>query len=249
MTREDADPELATALWRVLLALEAELVELRFGPPVAFVYDPLQYAAPAVRAYLSFARRDVEALFLGMNPGPWGMAQTGVPFGAVPLVRDWLGITAAMGRPDLEHPAKPVRGFDCARVEVSGARLWGWARSRFGSPERFFVRFQVLNYCPLLFLDAGGRNLTPDQLPAADRTPLLAACDRALAKTVALLAPQLAIGVGGFAAARLRRVLAARGVERPRVGQVLHPSPASPLANRGWEAELEKGLANLGVVV
>ena len=33
-----------------------------------------------------------EAVFLGMNPGLWGMAQTGVPFGTVSLVRDWMGI-------------------------------------------------------------------------------------------------------------------------------------------------------------
>ena len=33
-------------------------------------------------------------VFLGMNPGPFGMAQVGVPFGEVAAVRDWLRIDA-----------------------------------------------------------------------------------------------------------------------------------------------------------
>ena len=32
-----------------------------------------------------------------------------------------------------------------------------------------------------------------------------------------------------------------------RIGRVLHPSPASPAANRGWAAAAEKQLLALGV--
>src|SRR5688572_32536315 len=95
-----------------------------------------------------------------MNPGPFGMAQTGVPFGDVAMVRDWLGIVAAVAKPRDEHPKRPVLGFECQRSEVSGARLWGWARARFGTPQRFFERFFVANYCPLAFMESSGANRT-----------------------------------------------------------------------------------------
>ncbi|MFQ5698448.1 MAG: hypothetical protein ACE5IL_09205, partial [Myxococcota bacterium] len=135
---------------RISRELARQVDGLSFRAPVAYVYNPLRYGRRAHEIYLRrFARPGIEALWLGMNPGPWGMAQTGVPFGEVSLVRDWLGIAAPVERPIPEHPERPVLGFACARSEVSGRRLWGWARERFGSPERFFARFFVWNYCPL----------------------------------------------------------------------------------------------------
>jgi single-strand selective monofunctional uracil DNA glycosylase len=181
---------------------------------------------------------------LGMNPGPWGMAQTGVPFGEVAAVRDWLGISGEVQRPPFEHPRRPVQGFACARSEVSGRRVWAWVRATFGSPQAFFSRFFIANYCPLMFLESGGRNRTPDRLPAAERLPLLEICDRALRHTVEHLRPLLVIGIGGFAAARAEAALAGTGV---RVGRVLHPSPASPAANRGWAEQVTAQLCELGV--
>ena len=65
-----------------------------------------------------------------------------------------------------------VLGFECRRSEVSGARLWGWARDRFGTPQRFFERFFVANYCPLAFMEASGANRTPDKLSAAEQQEL-----------------------------------------------------------------------------
>src|SRR5690606_19431577 len=140
-----------------------------------------------------------EVVLVGMNPGPFGMAQTGVPFGEVAAVRDWMGIEAAIGRPPEEHPKRPVLGFDCPRSEVSGARLWGWAKDRFGTPEAFFARFFVINYCPLVFLEESGRNRTPDKLPAAEREALTAVCDRALRDSIEVLSPQHVVGVGTWA--------------------------------------------------
>jgi single-strand selective monofunctional uracil DNA glycosylase len=172
------------------------------------------------------------------------MAQTGVPFGEVAAVRDWLGIEAPVGRPRREHPKRPVEGFACARSEVSGARLWGWARERFGTPECFFERFLVLNYCPLLFLEASGRNLTPDRLRAAEREALQARCDAALAEAVRLLRPRRVVGVGRFAEGRARAALAGAPLA---IGAIPHPSPASPAANRGWAAQAERALHLLGV--
>ncbi len=234
---------------RSLTAIARELARaadrLEFGPPVERVYNPLVYAWRPHRLYLErFGAAPKEVVLVGMNPGPWGMAQTGVPFGEVELVRDWLGIEAPVARPDTEHPKRPVEGFECRRREVSGRRLWGWAKRRFGTPERFFSRFFVANYCPLVFLEESGRNRTPDRLPAVEKRELSAICDRALAASVERLRPRLVVGVGRFAEGRARAALAGAGVA---VGRVLHPSPASPAANRGWEGKMERGLAALGV--
>jgi single-strand selective monofunctional uracil DNA glycosylase len=234
---------------RSLLAIAAELAAavegLRFAAPVSHVYNPLRYAWPAHAQYLErYGSPPKQALLLGMNPGPWGMVQTGVPFGEVGAVRDWLQIGAAVGRPEPEHPRRPVEGLACRRSEVSGARLWGWAREVFGSPDCFFASFFVANYCPLAFLEASGRNRTPDKLPAAEREPLLAACDRALVRTVEQLEPEIVVGIGAFAEQRARAALAGRG---PRIGRVLHPSPASPAANRNWGEQASRELAALGI--
>jgi single-strand selective monofunctional uracil DNA glycosylase len=209
-----------------------ELQCLEFSPPVAYVYNPLVYARKPHELYLArYGTGSKEAVFVGMNPGPWGMAQTGVPFGEVDMVKNWLRIEAEVGKPALEQPKKRVDGFACRRSEVSGLRLWGLFRERFSEPERFFARFFVLNYCPLLFLDAEGRNITPDKLKTAERRLLLEVCDRFLGRAVECLRPVRVIGVGNFAAEQAAAAL--RGVAVP-VGKILHPSPANPSANRDW---------------
>ncbi|HMW64160.1 uracil-DNA glycosylase family protein [Accumulibacter sp.] len=224
--------------------LSARLAQLSFAPPVSHVYDPLSYAWQAHETYLRrYAASRKRVIFLGMNPGPFGMVQTGVPFGEVAAVRDWLGIETGVGKPLAENPRRPVEGFACQRSEVSGRRLWGLFRERFGSPEAFFAEHFVANYCPLAFFD-GGRNLTPDKLPAREAQPLHAACDAHLQVLAAILQPAWVIGVGAFAEARARAALSATGV---RVGRVLHPSPASPLANQGWASAAAGQLAALGV--
>jgi single-strand selective monofunctional uracil DNA glycosylase len=226
-------------------SLSRKVNGLTFSPPVSHVYNPLDYARAPHEAYLErWGQGPKQVLLLGMNPGPFGMAQTGVPFGDVRLVRDFLGVSAPVRRPSAEHPKRPVLGFDCPRSEVSGSRLWGFARDRFGSPERFFETFFVVNYCPLCFMDEGGRNVTPDKLPPSEREPLLAACDDALRKIVAELEPEWVIGVGAFAQKQAERALGGLPV---RIGTVLHPSPASPLANRGWAEEAQKQLRALGI--
>ncbi len=234
----------AVDLVRITRTLCRAVDALSFGPPVTHVYNPLRYARAPHEQYLArFGAGKGRVILLGMNPGPFGMAQTGVPFGEVGHVREFLGIEGKVGRPPHEHPKRPVEGMACTRAEVSGARLWGWAQQRFGTPARFFARFFIVNYCPLAFLEDSGRNRTPDKLPKAEREPLFAACDRALVQTVALLEPEMIVGVGAFARDRARLVL---GDTRP-VGMVLHPSPASPRANRGWEAQAEADLAALGI--
>lgn len=235
----------AMSLVDVSRALARKVGRLRFAPPVRYVYNPLGYAQAVHERYLTrFGPGEQRAVLLGMNPGPFGMAQTGVPFGDVATVRDWLRIEGAVGKPRSEHPKRPVLGLDCPRVEVSGSRLWGWARARYGTPERFFERFFVLNYCPLVFLEDSGRNRTPDKLPKAEREPLIAACNEALAQTIALLQPSIVVGVGAYARTRAAEALCDSDV---RIGTILHPSPASPRANRGWAEQAERQLVELGI--
>jgi single-strand selective monofunctional uracil DNA glycosylase len=179
-----------------------------------------------------------------MNPGPFGMAQTGVPFGDVGMVRGWLGIEAPVGHPAREHPKRPVAGFHCPRGEVSGQRLWGWARNAFATPQRFFEKFFVANYCPLAFIEASGRNRTPDKLPRSESAALFAACDTALRRTIERMQPEYVVGIGRFAADRAS--IALKGSEA-KIGVMPHPSPASPAANRGWAAQATRALKALGI--
>jgi len=236
---------LEATVWRAAQELARRVDALSFGAPVTHVYNPLRYAAKAHREYVRrYAADKKRVLLLGMNPGPFGMAQTGVPFGEITLVRDWLGICTDVGKPEREHPKRPVEGFACARSEVSGARLWGAIAAHFDKPERFFAEAFVLNYCPLVFMEASGKNRTPDQLARVERDTLFGRCDAALARAVALLEPEWVIGVGRFAANRARAALSTGAV---RVGEILHPSPASPAANRGWAAQASAQLRALGV--
>lgn len=235
-----------SALLAAAIALRRATARLRFGPPVAHVYRPLEYAWDVQAAYVTrYGAAPKRVVFLGMNPGPFGMVQTGVPFGEVGAVRSWLGLPDAVQPPRDQHPKRPIEGFACRRSEVSGRRLWGFFAERFGAAENFFRDHFVLNWCPLAFLAESGANLTPDKLPAAELAPLRAACDAHLAAAIATLRPEWVIGVGGFAAERAREVLA--GAAAPKVGQILHPSPASPAANRGWAAAATRQLETLGV--
>lgn len=228
--------------------LSKEVDRFSFAPPVTHVYNPLRYARKSAEVYLKrYAKGPKEVLFLGMNPGPWGMAQTGVPFGDPELIRDFLGIEEEVKKPKREHPKRPVLGFASPRSEVSGTRLWGWIRERFGTAEAFFERFFILNYCPLIFLEESGRNRVPEKLPAEERAPLMEVCDRALLQTVEALSPEWVIGVGKFAEDRAREVLHKGAGLELKIGRVLHPSPASPAANRGWAPQAEAQLRKLSI--
>src|SRR5665811_237007 len=225
--------------------LSSEVASLRFGPPVTHVYNPLEYAWESHSAYLRrYGTHLREVILLGMNPGPWGMAQTGVPFGEVTLVRNWLGITAAVGGPETPHSKRPVMGFDCPRSEVSGRRLWTWASSTFLTSDAFFERFYVANYCPLTFMEESGKNRTPDHLSPDERKPLWAACDRALRDTVSALGARVVVGIGRFAEDRARAALAGTRIV---IGRISHPSPANPAANAGWESLVEREFRELEI--
>lgn len=232
-----------------LIAAAHELSEqvgrLKFKAPVTHVYNPLDYAWTVHEEYLRrFGHGKKRAVFLGMNPGPFGMSQTGVPFGEIAAVRDWMKIRATIGRPAKEHPKRPVLGFDCVRSEVSGRRLWGLFTGRFVTAEKFFAEYFVANYCPLAFMSVTGSNITPDKLPTMEREKLFAICDEHLRRLLAILEPDWLIGVGDFTTKRAQLVAADLKI---KVGQILHPSPASPAANRGWAQIATRQLKELGI--
>ncbi len=231
------------------LELRAALSKLDFTSVAEWVYDPLDYAWDPYCEYINrFSRPSVKRVFMGMNPGPWGMAQTGVPFGEVAAVRDWLKITAVAKKPEHEHPKRPIEGLDCKRSEVSGQRMWGLFRERFGTPKKFFADHFVINYCPLAFMDSTARNLTPDKFPRAIREALEEACDRHLISVLEALQPEDFIGVGGFAEMCGKRCIDQLKLEdKPKILRILHPSPASPAANRDWSGQVTKALVDAGV--
>src|SRR5947209_1355682 len=219
--------------------------QLSFAAPVSHAYNPLRYAWDPHELYLRrYGKAPKRVLFLGMNPGPFGMAQTGVPFGQVAAVRDWLGIQTDVNRPTHEHPKRPVTGFKCHRSEISGERLWGLFAKRFGTPAKFFRDHFVVNYCPLAFLEESGRNRTPDKLPSAERAALYFACDEHLRGVVDILKPRWVIGVGDFATRRAREALADSS---PQIGQILHPSPACPASNKDWAGVVTSQLRAFGL--
>ena len=233
-----------------LIAAARELSEhigrLKFAAPVAHVYNPLDYAWAAHEKYLHrFGGGTKRVVFLGMNPGPFGMVQTGIPFGEITAVRDWLKISVSVNKPAVEHPRRPILGFDCPRSEVSGRRLWKLFAERFGSPEKFFAEHFVANYCPLAFLSETGSNVTPDKLAKTERARLSVICDEHLRRVLEILEPEWLVGIGAFAKERGELVAAGTKI---RVGQILHPSPASPKANRqDWGKTATQELVALGV--
>ncbi|MBQ7215840.1 MAG: hypothetical protein IJS39_07625 [Synergistaceae bacterium] len=227
--------------------LADDVESLHFSPPVSHVYNPLRYAWDGFSQYLAKCPEQPRVVFLGMNPGPWGMAQTGVPFGEIDAVRNFLGIhEISITPPENQHPSYPVSGLQCGRSEVSGKRLWGLFRERFGSSEAFFRENIVLNYCPLLFI-AEGRNLTPDKLRKSDRAELFSVCDSCFGEVVKILRPEFVVGIGNFAEKRASEALSSAEGLKVNVVKILHPSPASPASNHDWGGKVTHQLMVSGI--
>lgn len=231
--------------------LKSELKNLSFSEPVSYVYNPLDYAWPPFKDYRrKYGNTSKKIIFMGMNPGPWGMAQTGVPFGEIEAVRDWMGIEGDVTAPEKEHPKRKIEGFDCARSEVSGKRLWGLFKHLYPNPADFFADHFVINYCPLIFMEESSRNRTPDKLPVREQESLFAACDKRISEVITILEPDWCLGVGKFAEKQLLKIAKTYGgswKKMPKIDTVLHPSPASPIANRGWAPQAAKKLVDLGI--
>ncbi len=229
--------------------LREQMAGLRFENPVAHVYNPLEYAWESHKDYLLMANsKGVRTLFLGMNPGPWGMAQTGVPFGEIHAVKNWMGITRKVRKPQSEHPKRPIEGFDCTRSEVSGRRFWGLFQTRFKKSEHFFREHFVANFCPLVFMEDTGRNRTPDKLTKSERAEVDRYCGQHLQRIIQILEPSFLVGVGAYAEKQFHQAAGELNLQ-VTITRILHPSPASPAANRDWVGTVEKQLHESGIWV
>jgi single-strand selective monofunctional uracil DNA glycosylase len=234
------------ALIRAARNLSDAVNSLEFSAPVTHTLNPLEYAWLPHDTYLrKFGNGQKRVIFMGMNPGPFGMVQVGVPFGEVNAVRDWMKITAPVLQPKVPNPYRPVEGFDCTRSEISGQRLWGLFSERFRDAKDFFADHFVLNYCPLAFFDEA-RNVTPDKLAKSETRALYEACDEHLRANVRALEPEWVIGIGKFAETQASAALS-KEFPKLKIGTVLHPSPASPMANRGWAPQAEAQLRALNI--
>ncbi|MCF0261713.1 MAG: single-stranded DNA-binding protein [Sphaerochaetaceae bacterium] len=212
-----------------------------------YVYNPLDYAWDMHKSYLeNYVRPSAEVLLLGMNPGPYGMMQTGVPFGEVNAVRDYLKLDLPVERPKVEHPCRPVLGMAVTRSEVSGKRLWGLMAQRWANAGDFFDKHAVMNYCPLGFLDKGktAKNFTPDHLEAKERLALEGLCDAYLKDIIDIIKPKALIGVGKYALAKLQAV---NDDSSRIVDWIIHPSPGNPMANNDWPGKTTEKMKVLGL--
>ena len=215
-----------------------ELSKIKFMPPVDFVYNPLEYAKENYLEYLRlYGQGKKNTIFLGMNPGPWGMVQTGIPFGEIEIVKTWLNLNKSIHKPANQHPKRPIMGLSCRRREISGKRLWNWIKSRWNQPEDFFADNFVANYCPLAFLEKGGRNRTPNRLKKVEREQLFQVCNKYLLELVEKMETEYIFGIGKFAVKRAEEALEGKNV---KIHYLHHPSPANPVANKGWSQLAEK---------
>ncbi|NRA34066.1 MAG: single-stranded DNA-binding protein [Polyangiaceae bacterium] len=232
-------------LWRAARKLCRDLESIQPVAPVTHVYNPLEYASRPHREYLrKYGASKKRVVYLGMNPGPYGMAQTGVPFGTIRWVRDWMGIEKPVAKPELEHPKRPIQGFACERKEISGDRVWGAISDHYGKPEKFFKSAFITNYCPLVFMEESGKNRTPDKLNKKQQGIIQEACDHHLRSVIKTLSPEWVIGIGKFAEGKAASALEGMDV---KIGTVLHPSPASPIANRGWAPQASLQIRAMGL--
>ena len=209
------------------------------------VYNPLAYAWEPHRAYLELASGGgAKTLLLGMNPGPHGMGQMGIPFAATSVVRDLLKITNLdVGQPRTPHPKRPISGLDWPKEEVSGTRLWGLLANEYGSAESIFKSVFLLNHCPLmLFSGERATNITPDRITGPTTKALLERCDEHLREVVDIMQIERVIGVGRYSEKRALNALSGIDIS---VTTCWHPSPASPLANRNKGEDWKKNVRNV----
>ncbi len=238
---ERADAAVAAAAW-----LRDAIETVDVGDKVAVTYNPLRYAWAPHEAFLRrFGATRKKALLVGMNPGPWGMAQNGIPFGTASVVKGWLGLDGhPVGQPDEVHPKRPVHGWACTRDEKSGERVWGFLRAMYGTPERALSELMIANHCPLLLYAESGANITPDKLRKAEREALFEVCDEGVRRIARALEPEVLIGVGAYAEERCAAI--AEGTDWA-VDRIPHPSPASPLANKDGGIHWRRAVAEVFV--
>lgn len=230
-------------------ALCESLLNLKLNDQIAFVYNPLDYASETHEDYVrKYCRSTKDILFLGMNPGPFGMAQNGVPFGDTHYVKNWLNIKGSVQKPDREHPRRLIHGLHCVRSEVSGQRFWSFLEDISKTPDVFFSHCYVHNYCPLSFMTSSGKNVTPPEIQSSQKKVLLDICDKSILEVIKLLHVKFIIGIGKFAEGRARKVIKEYQITNVKVFGIMHPSPINPFANKGWKDIIYRQLSECGIL-
>ncbi|XP_066583547.1 single-strand selective monofunctional uracil DNA glycosylase [Prorops nasuta] len=226
--------------------LSEQLKKISFENPVFYVYNPLEYASEVHAKYVNkYCTTSKKILFLGMNPGPWGMSQTGVPFGEISMVRDWLKLSGVIQKPTNEHPERQITGFDCKRSEISGKRFWSLMQELYGIPENLFRFAYVHNYCPIALMDKSGRNITPPELKGnKQQKALYDFCDKALVDIIRLLNIEVIVGIGRFAEKRAEIVAKSNNLEIKTL-YIPHPSPRA-VGNQNWSDKAKYMLQEYG---
>ncbi|KAF5297131.1 hypothetical protein FQA39_LY02711 [Lamprigera yunnana] len=207
------------------VALNDSLKKLSFKQPVVYVYRPLDYAFKPHSVFTHrYCTTPKKILFVGMNPGPWGMCQTGIPFGEVNVVKDWFQINDEVSKPEKECPERVVSGLSCKRSEVSGQRIWGLFRNICGTPEKFFKHAYMYNYCPIAMMKIKGVNVTPSEIKGETQRLLEEICDKTLYDVIQLLQVEIVVTVGKFAEARALHVLKHKNPFKTKVLYLMHPN-------------------------
>ena len=197
------------------------------------VYNPLTYARNMHLEYLKKSTgHGATILFLGMNPGPFGMMQTGVPFGAVSYVRDYLNIKNDVKEFCL-HPKHKIIGLETKRDEPSGKKLWALMQSLYPKSNELFSHITVQNYCPLAFLDDSGKNIALNNVK--NRKELESLCDNYIKDYILDNNIKVLVGVGVYAYEKLLSLNL-----NLTVIKILHPSPLNPLSHKGWDEGVMK---------
>ncbi|XP_049285272.1 single-strand selective monofunctional uracil DNA glycosylase [Anopheles funestus] len=243
----------AVPYWQQVYHIEQELSaalrKVTLPSDVAACYDPIEYASEIHCAYLQrFLDGPKPILFLGMNPGPWGMCQTGVPFGYVPAVRDWMGLRGTVTKPKPELAARPVEGLACTREEQSGKRWWGLYEELCGTSDGFFRSCFVYNLCPLAFFHQTGRNITPSELKGKAKGEIQSISEQYLAIALTLLKPKIVISVGRYTEDRIKSLTKQNKID-PTIATYCmpHPSPRS-LNNTNWPEKAKLWLTEHGIL-
>ena len=176
------------------------------------------------------------------------ISTSGVPFGEVSVVNNWLKINGVVGKPKVEHPKRQIEGLNCKRREVSGERFWNFIKSVSGTPDNFFKNCLVYNHCPLIFMGKSGKNVTPPDMKIDVRNKLLQLCDETLKDVIELYSVKHIVGLGRFAETRAKKVVNDNLIKDAEVSFLIHPSPASPAANKGWNDLAYKSLTDSKVI-
>lgn len=241
-----------SSVLKITTRLRDRASKICFEHKVGWYYNPLDYAWPVHRAYKeSLCNPSGRALLVGMNPGPWGMGQTGVPFGDPQIVGDWMGLGKdfVIKKPASERDSRPVNGFDSERREGSGQRLYGFLKECFGNLKNFFEANFVISYCPLLMFTPEAKNLTPPNLLKKEKKKIYSICDPYLKDMINIYSPEVLVGIGKFATERLREVSPSDGDD---IFRIPHPSPANPEATRNggsyWRSRVKKVLTEANLI-